>query len=56
MTGTGQGIGKGVAVALAKSGASVAVVDINLESAQEAVKEIENFGGRAIAVQCDISK
>ena len=29
VTGADQGIGKGVAIALAKSGASVAVVDIN---------------------------
>lgn len=55
VTGVGQGIGKGVAVALAKSGASVAVVDINLDAANEAVKEIQEVGGKAIAVQCDIS-
>jgi NAD(P)-dependent dehydrogenase (short-subunit alcohol dehydrogenase family) len=40
---------------LASSGAKVAVVDINFDSAVQTVLEIKEAGGNAIALQCDIS-
>jgi NAD(P)-dependent dehydrogenase (short-subunit alcohol dehydrogenase family) len=55
VTGAGSGIGKAVAVLLAKQGATVYVADINLEQANETVKEIETAGGRAVAKVTDVS-
>ncbi|APV44976.1 2-deoxy-D-gluconate 3-dehydrogenase [Dehalogenimonas formicexedens] len=56
VTGGAQGIGKGIALRLAEAGASVAVSDINLESAQATVGEMKKMGYKAVAVQSDISK
>ena len=39
VTGAASGIGRGIATALARSGARVALLDINLEQAEEAAKE-----------------
>ena len=56
VTGAGRGIGRGVALALAREGATV-VVNYNgsKERAEEVVSEIENNGGKAEAIQCDVS-
>ncbi|MBS1605828.1 MAG: SDR family oxidoreductase [Bacteroidetes bacterium] len=55
VTGAGSGIGKAVALLLAKQGATVYVTDINLEQANEVVKEIVGAGGRAEAKVLDVS-
>ncbi len=55
VTGAAQGIGKVIALGLAKSGADIAVSDINEDSLNEAVKEIEALGRKAIAVKMDVS-
>jgi NAD(P)-dependent dehydrogenase (short-subunit alcohol dehydrogenase family) len=55
MTGGGGGLGRCYGVAMAKAGASVAVSDINLAAAQATVDAIINAGGRAIAVQTDVT-
>jgi 2-keto-3-deoxy-L-fuconate dehydrogenase len=55
VTGAGSGIGKAVALLLAKQGATVYVVDINLDQTNEVVKEIETAGGRAVAKVTDVS-
>lgn len=55
VTGAGSGIGKAVALLLARQGATVYVVDINLDQANEVVKEIETAGGRAVAKVSDVS-
>ena len=55
VTGAAQGIGRGIALALARKGASVAVVDLNLEKANKTVKDINILGQRGIAVKADIS-
>jgi NAD(P)-dependent dehydrogenase (short-subunit alcohol dehydrogenase family) len=54
VTGAGQGIGRGIALVLAREGASVAIVDVNSETAASTAKEIEARGGRAIAMRCDV--
>lgn len=54
VTGAGQGIGRGIALVLAREGASVAVVDINSDTANSTAREIEARSGRAIAVRCDV--
>lgn len=55
VTGAAQGIGASEAVRLAEEGASVAVLDISEKMAVGTVEKIESFGGRAIAVGCDVS-
>jgi NAD(P)-dependent dehydrogenase (short-subunit alcohol dehydrogenase family) len=54
VTGAGGGIGSACALALAREGAAVAVADINLEAAQRTAAQIEQAGGRAIALQVDL--
>lgn len=55
VTGAGAGHGQAIALALADSGASVAVCDINIERADRTREQIHERGGRAIALQADIS-
>ena len=55
VTGAAQGIGKVIALGLAKCGADIAVSDINEDSLNAAVKEIEALGRKAIAVKMDVS-
>lgn len=56
VTGAGRGIGKAIAKALAAEGAMV-IVNYNgsRQKAEETVKEIEEAGGKALALQCNIA-
>lgn len=54
VTGGGAGIGRAAAVAAALSGARVAVLDVDHQSAQDAATEVRNRGGSAFAYQCDV--
>ena len=56
VTGAGRGIGRGIALALAREGAMV-VVNYNgsADRAAEVVRSIEEGGGKAAAVQCNVS-
>jgi 3-oxoacyl-[acyl-carrier protein] reductase len=56
VTGAARGIGAGAAIRLAADGLAVAVLDINEDDCAKTVKEIENAGGRALAVGADVSK
>src|SRR5688572_25857457 len=56
MTGGGGGLGRCYGVAMAKAGASIAVCDIDLEAARATADAIREAGGRAIAVQADVTK
>ncbi|MBO8181917.1 MAG: glucose 1-dehydrogenase [Archaeoglobus sp.] len=56
VTGAGRGIGRAIALAFGKEGAKVVVNDLNLEAANEVVKEIESNGGKAMAIKADITK
>jgi NAD(P)-dependent dehydrogenase (short-subunit alcohol dehydrogenase family) len=55
VTGGGSGIGRATALLLAAEGASVAVADINGDAARETASAIEAEGGRALAVEGDVS-
>lgn len=56
VTGAAQGIGAGIARALASSGAAVIVNHLNTpDSAQSVVNGIEEAGGRAKALQADVT-
>ena len=55
VTGAGQGIGEAIAVRLATEGADVAVVDLNLPSAEAVAKRLAGLGRRSIAIHCDVS-
>lgn len=56
ITGARQGIGYGIAIAFAKEGANIVVSDLNLSDCEEVVKEIEKFGVKGLAIQCDVSE
>lgn len=56
VTGAGQGIGKAIAITFAREGSYVVVNDIDLDKAASVAKEIEGFGGKAIAVKADVSQ
>lgn len=56
VTGGGTGIGRATALAFGKAGASVAVVGRTDASTQETVQLIEQAGGRAISIRCDVAK
>jgi len=55
VTGGGSGIGRGAAIKLAEEGASIGVLDVNLDAAQEAAETIRKFGGNAIALRANVA-
>ncbi|PLW82765.1 3-oxoacyl-ACP reductase [Kineobactrum sediminis] len=54
VTGAGQGVGQGIALALATVGARVAVSGRTREKLDATVELIQQRGGEAIAVVCDV--
>ena len=56
VTGGASGIGRAIAVAFARHGARVVVADIDQPGSQDTVRKIEELGGRAIAVACDVTR
>ena len=55
ITGGGNGIGRASSIMLATSGANIVVSDFNLEAAEDVAKDINDKGGSAIAVKCDVT-
>lgn len=56
VTGAGGGIGRATAMAFARRGASVVAADIFQKGNQETARMIEEEGGRALAVRCDVTR
>ncbi len=55
ITGAGRGIGRAIAERYGREGARVAVADLTLESARQAVDAIEQAGGTAMALAMDVT-
>jgi NAD(P)-dependent dehydrogenase (short-subunit alcohol dehydrogenase family) len=54
VTGGASGIGRGISVLLGEMGASVAILDRNVEGATEVASTILKSEGKATAIQCDV--
>ena len=55
ITGGGSGIGRAICEVFAAEGATVRIVDIDLDKAESLAAAIKSQGGRASAHRCDIS-
>src|SRR5881397_2174356 len=56
VTGAASSIGRAAALAFAREGASVVVADVSEQGNQETARMIEEQGGRALAVRCDVTR
>ena len=56
ITGAGRGMGREIALTFSKKGYAVVVTDVNEDNANETVSLIQNEGGDALAVLCDVTK
>jgi NAD(P)-dependent dehydrogenase (short-subunit alcohol dehydrogenase family) len=56
VTGAGSGIGRATAVAFAREGVCVVVADVAAEGNQETARLVEQAGGQALAVTCDVTQ
>ena len=56
VTGGSSGIGRATASAFGREGASVVVADVSEQGNQETARLIDEAGGRALAVTCDVRR
>jgi NAD(P)-dependent dehydrogenase (short-subunit alcohol dehydrogenase family) len=56
ITGGASGIGRATALLFAREGAAVAVADLDEAGGEQVVQAIEDVGGRAIFVHCDVTQ
>jgi len=56
ISGAGSGLGKALALRYARAGAEICVSDINADGGNEVVQLIENEGGSAFFMACDITQ
>lgn len=56
VTGGADGIGREITLELAGAGASIAIMDINMDKAQQTRDEIAKVGGTAVAIKVDITQ
>jgi NAD(P)-dependent dehydrogenase (short-subunit alcohol dehydrogenase family) len=55
VTGAAGGIGRATAIAFAQAGAYVALVDIDQAGCEESAKAVQDAGGRALSLRCDLT-
>lgn len=55
VTGSSSGVGYGVAKVLAREGAKVCICARRLEKLETLAKEIQEFGGQALPIACDVN-
>lgn len=55
VTGGGRGLGQYIALSLSDAGANLVVCSRKLDACQEVQRQIEERGGRAIALACDVT-
>ena len=55
ITGAGSGLGRALALEYARAGWRVAVLDRNRDSAEAVAREVEEAGGRSLALACDVT-
>src|SRR5215207_3188348 len=56
VTGAANGIGRAAALAFAREGVSVVAADLSEPGNQETARMIEETGGSAVTVRCDVSR
>jgi NAD(P)-dependent dehydrogenase (short-subunit alcohol dehydrogenase family) len=56
VTGAANGIGRATALAFAREGARVVAADVSEQGNRDTARLIEEAGGRALAVRCDVSR
>jgi NAD(P)-dependent dehydrogenase (short-subunit alcohol dehydrogenase family) len=56
VTGAANGIGRAAALAFAREGASVVAADVSAHDNEETARLIEDQGGKALAVRCDVTQ
>lgn len=55
VTGGGSGIGRAIATTFAKQGATVHILEMDLDAANAVVNDINKLNGKAFAQQCNVS-
>ena len=55
VTGAASGIGRATALAFAREGVHIVVADIDEQGNQDTARMIEDLGGQALAVSCDVT-
>lgn len=56
VSGAANGIGRAAALAFAREGAGVTAADVSEQGIRETARLIEQAGGRALAVRCDVTR
>ena len=55
ITGGATGMGRAMAQKFAEEGCSVVIADISEPSGKKTAKEVQDKGGKAVFVQCDVT-
>jgi 7-alpha-hydroxysteroid dehydrogenase len=56
VTGAGAGIGQAIAKSFAAAGSAVVVTDLKQYGAEKVAVEIRDSGGKAVALECDVTR